>query len=267
MRTPGHGQGQRASFGVPFAGLHQHHPGLEWRPRNQPRSSPWGQEELHAPERDNNSPGSIILPETVPCPGRAAPQEWHLKSWLRATRAYSSGFYFPFINGGRGGEEFFGWVIQCLWVRPTGLGPGKSKQAGSPVPAGLWPPASSCHSLPWGVDEGEGSCPAVPTALGTLKKDCSPALNLQGKARQAQGSTPLTIKCNSVPPPRAVPVPTFPTDPGPQTQLPAQDFFPKSLCSRLGAPPSQPPPPLMDVCSQARNEHLWSKQSATAEKC
>ena len=76
---------------------------------------------------------------------------------------------------------------------------------------------------------------------------------------QAQGSTPPTIKCNSVPPPHAVPVPTLPTDPGPHTQLPAQGFFPKSLCSRLGAPPTSAPasPDGRVFCtSQAQSEHL-----------
>lgn len=105
-----------------------------------------------------------------------------------------------------------------------------------------------------GVDLLGGSRP-LPTPLGRWKKDCSPALNLQGKTRpRVQHHQPSNVTLYS--PPRA-PVPTLPTDPGPQTQLPAQGFFPKSLCSRLGAPPPQPRP--IDgraLHPTAQSEHL-----------
>ena len=112
----------------------------------------------------------------------------------------------------------------------------------------MWPPASSCHSLPWGVDEGEGSRPALPTPLGTLKKDCSPALNLQGKARpRVQHHQPSNVTLYLHPMPSRFP-------PSPLTQAPKPSCQPRVSSPKASAqgwehPPPQPPPPQMDVCS------------------
>ena len=124
--------------------------------------------------------------------GKAVPQKWHLRTWLRALKAYTSGFDFPLINGGRQGKEFFGSVTQYFWVRPHQAWPWE-EQTSCPVPTGLWTLAdASCHSLLQGVDVGKLR-EASPQGAGCWGK----SLVQPQSPQQGQGPTFNAIRCDS----------------------------------------------------------------------